>query len=134
MTELDVPIMINGSWTGTIGLGDREPNRIWDHEESTAIEHAASLFSSWWEKRDYALRLEEAVESRNRQIKLEQSVAAAAQLLSKSNQPGDLDRALRLSPRGRRNHQRVRRAQRRKPGGGTLLTCGRRRPIAQLRL
>ena len=96
MTELDVPIMINGTWIGTIGLGDRESNRIWDHEESTAIEHAASLFSSWWEKRDYALRLEEAVESLNRRIKLEQSVAAAAQLLSQSNQPGDLDRALRL--------------------------------------
>ncbi|CAN5182620.1 hypothetical protein BH18ACT5_BH18ACT5_16940 [soil metagenome] len=96
MSELDVPIMTNGWWTGTIGLGARDENRIWDPEETKAVEHAASLFSSWWEKRDYALRLEEAVESRNRQIKLEQSVAAAAQLLRQSNEPGDLNRALNL--------------------------------------
>jgi signal transduction histidine kinase len=96
MSELDIPIMINGVWTGTIGLGDRDMNRIWDSKETAAITHAASMFSSWWEKRDYSIRLEEAVESRNRQVRLEQSVAAAAQLLSQSSEAGDLDRALKL--------------------------------------
>jgi len=91
-----VPIMINGAWKGTIGLGSRDDGHTWDGEVVQAVEHASSLFSTWWEKRDYARRLEEALESRNRRIKLEQSVTAAAQLLSQSSQAGDLDRALSL--------------------------------------
>jgi signal transduction histidine kinase len=96
MTELDVPIMLNGAWVGTIGLGTRDENRVWGSDEVKAVEHASSLLSTWWQKRDYSLRLEEAVESRNRRVQLEQSVAAAAQLLSQSSEPGDLDRALSL--------------------------------------
>ena len=96
MTELNVPIMVKGVWAGTIGLGDRDEHRTWDRKESIAIEHFASLLSGWWEKRNYVLRLEEAAAARHRRIRLEKSVAAAAQLLIQSSQPGDLDRALRL--------------------------------------
>lgn len=92
--EIDVPILVKGHWIGTLGLSDRDERRLWDADEIKAIELGASLLAAWWERRDYAHRLEEAVEFRNRRIKLEQSIASAAQLLSRSANPEDLDGAL----------------------------------------
>ncbi|HJQ96427.1 MAG TPA: GAF domain-containing sensor histidine kinase, partial [Acidimicrobiia bacterium] len=93
-TEIDVPILVKGRWIGTLGLADRDERRQWDSDEIKAIELGASLLAAWWERRDYAHQLEEAVEFRNRRIKLEQSIASAAQFLSRSANPEDLETAL----------------------------------------
>jgi signal transduction histidine kinase len=93
-TEIDVPILVKGRWIGTLGLADRDERRQWDTDEIKAIELGASLLAAWWERRDYAHQLEEAVEFRNRRIKLEQSIASAAQFLSRSANPEDLETAL----------------------------------------
>ncbi|MGH8959296.1 MAG: GAF domain-containing protein [Acidimicrobiia bacterium] len=93
-TEIDVPILVKSRWIGTLGLGDRDDRRQWDSDEVKAIELGASLLAAWWERRDYAHQLEEAIEFRNRRIKLEQSIASAAQFLSRSANPEDLETAL----------------------------------------
>lgn len=93
-TEIDVPILVKGRWIGTLGLADRDGRRQWDSDEVKAIELGASLLAAWWERREYAHQLEEAIEFRNRRIKLEQSIASAAQFLSRSANPEDLEEAL----------------------------------------
>lgn len=93
-SEVDVPILVNGAWAGTLGLASSEEDRDWDPEQITTLEVAASLIGSWWDRRLYAERLEEALESRNRRLSLERAVASASQLLSQSTGTDELDRAL----------------------------------------
>ncbi len=45
-SEILVPIMIDGSWVGTIGFVDYTTERHWEQSEIDAIETAAGLFSS----------------------------------------------------------------------------------------
>lgn len=93
-SEVDVPILVNGEWAGTLGLASSNEDRDWDQEEIMTLEVVASLMGSWWERRLYAERLEEALESRNRRLTLERAVASASQLLSQSTGTDELDRAL----------------------------------------
>jgi GAF domain-containing protein len=93
-SEVDVPILVNGEWAGTLGLASSNEDRDWDPEEVMTLEVVASLIGSWWERRVYAERLEEALESLNRRLRLEQAVAAASQFLSRSTDPAELDDAL----------------------------------------
>jgi signal transduction histidine kinase len=93
-SEADVPILANGAWAGTLGLASSSEDREWDPEEVMTMEVAASLMGSWWERRVNAERLEEAVESRNRKLRLERAVASASQMLSQSTKTDELDRAL----------------------------------------
>jgi signal transduction histidine kinase len=93
-TEVDVPILQNGTWVGTIGLSSDDENREWLAEEVMTVEVAASLVGSWWERRVYALRLEEAAETLNSKLRLERSLASASQFLSRPAGPDDLDQAL----------------------------------------
>ena len=93
-SKIDIPIMINGVWAGTLGLGDQSERRVWDHEEVQMLQMAASLLSSWWQRRDTATRLEGALESRNSSLRLEHAVATASQILSRANHPNDMEPAL----------------------------------------
>lgn len=93
-SEADVPILVNGEWAGTLGLASSSEDREWDPEEVMTLEVAASLMGSWWERRVYAERLEEALVSRDRKLRLERAVASASQLLSQSTKSDELDRAL----------------------------------------
>lgn len=93
-SKIDIPIIINGVWAGTLGLGDQSEGRTWDHEEIQMLQMAASLLSSWWQRRDTATRLEGALESRNNSLRLEHAVATASQVLSRANHPDDIEPAL----------------------------------------
>lgn len=91
---LDIPIVINGVWAGTLGLGDQSETRDWDPEEIQTFQVAASLLSSWWQRRDTAGRLEGALESRNSSLRLEHAVATASQVLSRATRTEDMEPAL----------------------------------------
>ncbi|MGH8927619.1 MAG: GAF domain-containing protein [Acidimicrobiia bacterium] len=93
-SEIDIPIMINGKWAGTVGLGDQSESRIWEPAEVQTLQMAGSLLASWWERRDYAERLEEVLASRDRSLRLEQAVAAASQVLTRAAHPDDIQPAL----------------------------------------
>jgi signal transduction histidine kinase len=91
---VDIPIVINGVWGGTLGLGDQSEGRDWDHEEIQTLQMAASLLASWWQRRDTAGRLEGALESRNSSLRLEHAVATASQVLSRATRTEDMEPAL----------------------------------------
>ena len=74
-----------GTWAGTLGLGDQSEGRVWDPDEIQMLQMAASLLSSWWQRRDTATRLEGALESRNSSLRLEHAVATASQVLSRAS-------------------------------------------------
>ena len=93
-SKIDIPIMINGVWAGTLGLGDQSEGRVWDHEEMQVLQTAASLLASWWQRRDTSTRLEGALESRNSSLRLEHAVATASQVLSRASHPDDIESAL----------------------------------------
>jgi signal transduction histidine kinase len=93
-SKIDIPILIDGVWAGTLGLGDQSERRVWDHEEIQMLQMAASLLSSWWQRRDTASRLEGALESRNNSLRLEHAVATASQILSRATNPADMEPAL----------------------------------------
>ncbi len=93
-SKIDVPIIINGAWTGTLGLGDQSEGRTWDPDEIQMLQTAASFMSSWWQRRDTATRLQGALESRNSSLRLEHAVATASQVLSRATQPIDIEPAL----------------------------------------
>ena len=95
-SEIDVPIQVMGRWIGTLGLADRDDRRQWSEDEIRAVELGASLLAAWWERRDSARQLEEAVEFRNRRIRLEQSIAGAAQWLSRATNESEIGHALDL--------------------------------------
>jgi signal transduction histidine kinase len=95
-SEIDTPIVINGIWAGTLGIGDHTAGRTWDRIEIQALEMAASLLASWWQRRDYAERLEVALSSRNRSLLLEKAIAAVSHALGRANTPEDLEGALRM--------------------------------------
>ena len=93
-SKIDVPIIIDGLWAGTVGLGDQSEGRVWDRDEIRMLQMAASLLSSWWQRRDNATRLEGALESRNSSLRLERAVATASQVLSRAGHPDDIEPAL----------------------------------------
>ena len=91
---VDIPIVINGEWAGTLGLGDQSEVRDWDRDEIQTLQMAASLLASWWQRRDTASRLEGALESRNSSLRLEHAVATASQVLSRATRTEDMVPAL----------------------------------------
>jgi signal transduction histidine kinase len=93
-SKIDIPILIDGVWAGTLGLGDPSEGRVWDRDEILTLQMAASLLSSWWQRRDNASRLEGALESRNNSLRLEHAVATASQVMSRAGHPDDIAPAL----------------------------------------
>jgi GAF domain-containing protein len=89
-----VPIMVEGAWCGTMQLGVAEEHHRWDQDQVAGLEMAASLLASWRQRRDYETRLESALSSRSRSLRLEKAVASASQVLTRASRPEDVEGAL----------------------------------------
>ena len=50
MSEIDVPIFVNGEWVGLIGLAEREMPREWTEEDRSLLTAAATMIGAYWER------------------------------------------------------------------------------------
>jgi signal transduction histidine kinase len=50
VSEIDVPIFVNGEWAGLIGLADRETPREWSDEDRSLLTAAATMIGAYWER------------------------------------------------------------------------------------
>jgi signal transduction histidine kinase len=50
VSEIDVPIFVNGEWVGLIGLAEREMPREWTEEDRSLLTAAATMIGAYWER------------------------------------------------------------------------------------
>lgn len=85
--EVDVPIIVSGSWVGVIGAADDDPERTWRTDDLILLRTLADLTGALWEREegsrvreslignlDGRLRYEEALTKASRALLGEQSV------------------------------------------------------------
>ena len=63
-SELDVPIFVEGEWTGLIGLSDETTVREWTAEDLSLMTTVAAMIGSFWERGIMEERLEQAISSK----------------------------------------------------------------------
>jgi signal transduction histidine kinase len=49
-TEVNVPILVNGSWVGVVGAADPDPNRTWQSYELGLLRTLAGLTAAFWQR------------------------------------------------------------------------------------
>ncbi len=75
VSEVDIPIMVRGSWAGLIGFNDMSLERPWSDRDIELLNTAAELIAAHWERLDARERLEDAVASLERRHDLEHGLA-----------------------------------------------------------
>ncbi len=65
MSELDVPIFVDGEWAGLIGLAEREFVRDWTDEDQTLLAAAATMIGAYWERDGARDALLDAIRSKD---------------------------------------------------------------------
>jgi signal transduction histidine kinase len=65
--ELDVPVVIDGAWTGLVGLADDRP-RAWTVTEHRMTREVADLFATYWARLQAKKDLEDLVATKDRFI------------------------------------------------------------------
>ena len=63
-SEIDVPVMVDGEWVGTVGFVDHRLERGWEAEQDL-LTTAAGMIGAFWQRKQAAARLEEMVRSKD---------------------------------------------------------------------
>ena len=66
LSELNIPIFVDGSWVGSIGFVDYVRDRQWKKDDVAVLQTAAAMIGSFWERARATERLEELVHSKDR--------------------------------------------------------------------
>ncbi len=64
-SEIDIPIFVDGVWTGLIGFAHRSVQRQWDDTEVRLLQTAADMIGAFWSRRDAQARLRDLVRSKD---------------------------------------------------------------------
>jgi signal transduction histidine kinase len=64
-SELNIPIIVDAEWVGSIGFADYLSERPWSDEHLEALHTAAAMFGAFWERKRAYDRLEESISSRD---------------------------------------------------------------------
>lgn len=94
VSELDIPIFIQGQWVGLVGFADREDERDWPEADVRLLEVAAALFGAYWNREDSERLLLSNLEERDRRVRYERALAQCSAALLKSREDTALDVAL----------------------------------------
>lgn len=65
LSEIDIPIHVDGEWAGLIGFGDRDKMRSWDPGDVRLLQTLADMVGSFWSRQRARRRLEELVRSKD---------------------------------------------------------------------
>jgi signal transduction histidine kinase len=64
-SELNIPIIVDAEWVGSIGFADYLSERLWSDEHLQALHTAAAMVGAFWERKRAYNRLEESIRSRD---------------------------------------------------------------------
>ncbi len=64
-SELDVPIMIDGTFVGLLGFSDLHVERLWDPDEVHMLGMAAQMIAAFWQRQSAHRQLEELIRSKD---------------------------------------------------------------------
>ncbi|MGB8362093.1 MAG: ATP-binding protein [Acidimicrobiia bacterium] len=67
-SELDIPIFVNGEWTGVIAFSESIEPRDWGEEDLSLLTAAAQMVGAYWESEDVNERLRHLVDSKDQLI------------------------------------------------------------------
>lgn len=64
-SEINLPIFVNGVWSGIVGFADKDEHRIWDGDERRLLGTAAEMIGTFWARKRDRERLTELVRSKD---------------------------------------------------------------------
>ena len=95
LSELRIPINIGTEWRGSVGFADFVEARDWSDREIEALETAARMLGTFWERRESRHVLERLVESQQLRLEYEEAIAECSKALLASVDDSAIDTALR---------------------------------------
>jgi signal transduction histidine kinase len=66
LSELNIPVLVDGRWVGSIGFSDYVRDHEWDDDDIGVLTTAAAMIGSFWERARATQRLEELIRSKDR--------------------------------------------------------------------
>jgi len=79
--EVDVPIVQNDTWTGVVGAGDHDPERVWRTDDLVLLRTLADLTSAFWQRRDDAKIRDSLIGSLDGRLRFEEALARSSRVL-----------------------------------------------------
>jgi len=77
-SEVDVPIVVNNTWVGVIGMADAAPNRHWRHDELTLMRTLADLTAAFWQRVEDLRVRDSLIGSLDGRLRYEEALAKAS--------------------------------------------------------
>ena len=99
LSELCLPISVNGEWKGSIAFTDYQIARQWSDSDIVFLETAADLIGAYWARAESNSRLESAIKSLDKRVHYEESLARFSQELL-TDSPGAMETAFHQLMRG----------------------------------
>ncbi|MDF1596611.1 MAG: GAF domain-containing sensor histidine kinase [Acidimicrobiia bacterium] len=93
-SEIDIPIFVEGTWVGLIGVSDDLEPREWDEDDIAVLQAAASAIAAFLERRGQRQRLEELAEAQAARIRFERAIAESARVLLMNEDEQAIDATL----------------------------------------
>ncbi len=64
-SEIDIPIFVDGAWSGLVGFAHRSVRRDWDETEVRLLQTAADMIGAFWSRQDAHRRMRELMRSKD---------------------------------------------------------------------
>ncbi len=91
--EVNVPIVIDGSWVGVIGAADEDPDRSWQSDDLILLRTLADLTAAVWERTEGLRVRESLIGNLDGRLRFEEAIAKSSRALL-GEQSSDLAPAL----------------------------------------
>jgi signal transduction histidine kinase len=92
-SELNIPIIVDAEWVGSIGFADYVSEQPWSDEHLQALHTAAAMVGAFWERAAASRRLEDVIAGLEHHHRLEEGIVKTSAALLKSD-VGALDEVM----------------------------------------
>jgi signal transduction histidine kinase len=93
---VDVPILVEGRWEGTLSLASYSQDRAWEEREVTLLQSVADMIAAAWGREHAVRRLGDAIEQRDRSLRLQAALTDSSRTLLESESEDSLVEALSI--------------------------------------
>ncbi|MCB1246944.1 MAG: hypothetical protein KDB69_06755, partial [Acidimicrobiia bacterium] len=80
-SEVDVPVIINGTWVGVVGVGDRHAERRWGSEDLMLLRTLADLTAAFWQRIEDLRVRDSLIGSLDGRLRYEEALARSSKSL-----------------------------------------------------
>jgi signal transduction histidine kinase len=94
VSELSLPIFVNGIWSGVVGFSDTTGRRDWSRHDNTLLTTAAEMLGSFLERNQARHRIEATIQDLEEQRRYQTALADCSAALLTSDHDLALDAAL----------------------------------------